>query len=217
MNIMTLGTSLWKRYKRLRAEREKTSDERSGTRETAAEKWGERIEWKPFLASICPNRTKMNRLRFGLNKVKNTNISWQYIRFVCVIYYTCASKDKWPLIRIDIFSLSTPKKNGFLLPVFFSCSVYLPRRKKALDLIPCAHFIFIIPIKYGGISKKNHVTLLCIKPLMRNTKSDLIMSLDRWSWRLGFHMVAESKSRRLTLFRGSLSSRPFSFEIINTL
>lgn len=61
----------------------------------------------------------MNRLRFGLNKVKNTNISWQYIRFVCVIYYTCASKDKWPLIRIDIFSLSTPKKNGFLLPVLF--------------------------------------------------------------------------------------------------
>lgn len=119
MNIMTLGTSLWKRYKRLRAEREKTSDEECGTRETEAEKWGERIEWKPFLASICPNRTKMNRLRFGLNKVKNTNISWQCIRFVCVIYYTCASKDKWPLIRIDIFSLSTPKKNGFLLPVFF--------------------------------------------------------------------------------------------------
>lgn len=44
MNIMTLGTSLWKRYKRLRAEREKTSDEQSGTRETEAEKWGERIE-----------------------------------------------------------------------------------------------------------------------------------------------------------------------------
>lgn len=45
----------------------------------------------------------MNRLHFGLNKVKNTNISLN----ICVMYCACASQDKLPLTSIYIFSLST--------------------------------------------------------------------------------------------------------------